>query len=82
MSDPPLTTCPSCEGQLHKLLYPVGVQFKGSGFYSTDYKGRGTRSSDEGKDAKADTKPAQSTESKTETATAKTSSSPADKKSE
>lgn len=39
MSDPPLRVCPECMGPLQKLLYPVGVVFKGSGFYSTDYKG-------------------------------------------
>src|SRR6202011_6356277 len=38
MSDAPLKDCPECGGPLRKLLYPVGVQFKGSGFYSTDYK--------------------------------------------
>lgn len=39
MSAEPLRVCPECSGSLRKLLYPVGVQFKGSGFYSTDYKG-------------------------------------------
>ncbi len=39
MSDPPLGTCPECQGTLEKQLYPVGVLFKGSGFYTTDYKG-------------------------------------------
>jgi len=38
MSDAPLKVCSGCGGALHKMLYPVGVQFKGSGFYSTDYK--------------------------------------------
>ncbi|MDQ6792270.1 MAG: hypothetical protein M3075_16755 [Candidatus Dormibacteraeota bacterium] len=38
MSDAPLKVCSKCGGPLRKLLYPVGVQFKGSGFYSTDYK--------------------------------------------
>src|SRR6266536_1060007 len=38
MSAEPLRVCPECGGALRKLLYPVGVQFKGSGFYSTDYK--------------------------------------------
>jgi putative FmdB family regulatory protein len=38
MSDAPLKICSKCGGPLRKLLYPVGVQFKGSGFYSTDYK--------------------------------------------
>ncbi|MGH7860783.1 MAG: FmdB family zinc ribbon protein, partial [Candidatus Dormibacteraceae bacterium] len=38
MSDAPLTTCSECGADLRKILYPVGVQFKGSGFYSTDYR--------------------------------------------
>lgn len=41
MSAEPLRVCPECSGALRKILYPVGVQFKGSGFYSTDYKGGG-----------------------------------------
>jgi putative FmdB family regulatory protein len=41
MSAEPLRECPSCGGALRKLLYPVGVHFKGSGFYSTDYKNGG-----------------------------------------
>ncbi|HTW21933.1 MAG TPA: FmdB family zinc ribbon protein [Mycobacteriales bacterium] len=35
-SDDPLTICPSCEGKLRKVFSPVGVVFKGSGFYKTD----------------------------------------------
>ena len=35
-SDPTLTTCPACGGQLRKVFNPVGVVFKGSGFYRTD----------------------------------------------
>jgi predicted nucleic acid-binding Zn ribbon protein len=38
MSDEPLKVCPKCQGKLTKILYPTGVIFKGSGFYSTDYK--------------------------------------------
>jgi putative FmdB family regulatory protein len=40
-SDPPITTCPACAGTVHKLLSSPAIQFKGSGFYLTDY-GRGT----------------------------------------
>jgi putative FmdB family regulatory protein len=41
MSDPPSQTCETCgAGPVEKLLFPVAVHFKGSGFYSTDY-GRG-----------------------------------------
>ncbi len=36
--DPPLEDCPHCGGKLRKLYSPVGVVFKGSGFYSTDAK--------------------------------------------
>ncbi|HSR47907.1 MAG TPA: FmdB family zinc ribbon protein [Anaerolineales bacterium] len=36
---PPLTECPECgEPTLRKLYQPVGIVFKGSGFYSTDHR--------------------------------------------
>ncbi len=35
-SDDSLTVCPECQGRLRKLFNPVGVVFKGSGFYRTD----------------------------------------------
>ena len=41
-TDDPLTVCPACEGRLRKLFSPVGVVFKGSGFYKTDSRGSGT----------------------------------------
>jgi putative FmdB family regulatory protein len=48
MSAEPLKVCPECGGALRKLLYPVGVQFKGSGFYTTDYRnGGGAKSKSE-----------------------------------
>jgi putative FmdB family regulatory protein len=44
MSDDPLTECEKCGGPLRKLLHPVAIHFKGSGFYTTDYgKGSGRR---------------------------------------
>jgi len=43
MSDPPIAACETCGASpVEKLLFPVAVHFKGSGFYSTDY-GRGSR---------------------------------------
>jgi len=33
-----LEVCPKCQGKLTKVMYAAGVIFKGSGFYSTDYK--------------------------------------------
>ncbi len=35
-TDDSLTVCPECEGNLRKVFSPVGIVFKGSGFYSTD----------------------------------------------
>jgi putative FmdB family regulatory protein len=38
-SDAPLKVCPACKGQLQKVFSPVGIVFKGSGFYKTDNRG-------------------------------------------
>ena len=35
-TDDPLTECPACGGKLRKVFSPVGIVFKGSGFYRTD----------------------------------------------
>jgi putative FmdB family regulatory protein len=48
ISEEPLTTCPECQGKLAKILYPVGISFKGSGFYTTDYKASGKSSESSG----------------------------------
>ncbi|HEU5163378.1 MAG TPA: FmdB family zinc ribbon protein [Thermoanaerobaculia bacterium] len=37
MSDPAYTICPACGGALKKLISSPAIQFKGSGFYITDY---------------------------------------------
>jgi putative FmdB family regulatory protein len=43
MTDEPPEACPTCgEGPVERVLYPVAVHFKGSGFYTTDY-GRGSK---------------------------------------
>ncbi|MCD6289844.1 MAG: zinc ribbon domain-containing protein [Anaerolineae bacterium] len=39
-SDEPLTTCPECGGHVHRVIYPVGIIFKGSGFYVTDNRSK------------------------------------------
>ncbi len=48
-SDPPLTRCPECNKKsLRKVYTPVGIVFKGSGFYATDHRSpSGARSSGE-----------------------------------
>ena len=39
-TDAPLKDCPECSGHVHRVIQPVGVIFKGSGFYVTDNKGK------------------------------------------
>jgi putative FmdB family regulatory protein len=36
-SDPPLAACPTCGGPIEKLLSAPAIQFKGTGWYVTDY---------------------------------------------
>lgn len=36
ISDDPIQICPNCAGQVHRVIQPVRVIFKGSGFYVTD----------------------------------------------
>ncbi len=67
MSDAPLRTCPECMGPLRKMLYPVGVVFKGSGFYSTDYnKGGAKASANGGSESGSESKSESRSESKSE----------------
>jgi putative FmdB family regulatory protein len=44
ISDPAVTTCESCGEAVKKILYPVGIQFKGSGFYVNDYAAKSAKS--------------------------------------
>ena len=82
-SDAPIDICPKCGGAVSKLFSSPAIQFKGSGFYLTDY-GRGgksdigTESAKEAKESKessgagastGETKSDAKTETKTETKT-------------
>ncbi|MBN1933253.1 MAG: zinc ribbon domain-containing protein [Anaerolineae bacterium] len=39
-SEKPLRDCPECDGNVRRVVQPVGVVFKGSGFYVTDHRAR------------------------------------------
>lgn len=39
ITDAALTECPACGQRLRKVIHPVGVVFKGGGFYKTDSRG-------------------------------------------
>lgn len=36
ITDEPIALCPVCGGPVHRVIYPVGLVFKGGGFYKTD----------------------------------------------
>jgi len=62
MTEEPLKECPKCKGKVARVLFPVGIVFKGSGFHINDYPSSGTTStSGNGKKAEAPS------ETKTET---------------
>ncbi len=69
-SDPPLMTCPHCGGELEQLLSAPAVQFKGAGWYVTDYarKGSGAAPKDGKSGSESDNKsePSSSEGAKTE----------------
>lgn len=59
-SDPPVDVCPSCGGGVKKLLSSPAIQFKGSGWYITDYarkNGSGKGSTDTSTTESAPAKP-------------------------
>lgn len=68
-SDAPIAVCPACGGPVQKLLSSPAIQFKGSGFYLTDY-GRGTSP----KEAKSGDKSAKGDTAGGEKSTSSTSS--------
>ncbi len=43
VSDKPLSKCPKCGGKLEKLISAPAIQFKGSGWYVTDYANKATK---------------------------------------
>ena len=59
--DPVLKRCPECnKNKLRKVFLPVGIVFKGSGFYSTDHRspsGRSSARKSEDKETKSEGKP-------------------------
>ena len=64
MSEDPLVECAKCGGSLHKVLHPVAIHFKGSGFYTTDYgKGSGRRTGGGSRDAGSGDESSSSSES-------------------
>ena len=78
MVDDPLTECQECGAPAERVLHPVAIHFKGSGFHNTDYgkkkasaNGSG-ESKDSGESKSSDSKPSESKSSDSKTSTAAT----------
>ena len=61
ITDDPLSDCPECDGHVRRVLQPVGIVFKGSGWYCTDNRTKSStalpgdsKSTDAGKNSKDD----------------------------
>lgn len=86
ITDDPIETCPTCGGPVRRVLYPVGLVFKGSGFYKTDHRDSSSASvanhdnSTNGATAAASTtaeaKPAEAKPAEAKAAESKTSAEP------
>jgi putative FmdB family regulatory protein len=82
-SDPPLETCPKCgKGPVRKLISSPAIQFKGSGWYITDYAkksssdGGSTSNAEAAADKKSDQAKRDKSESGSKSDTSSTSTAP------
>jgi putative FmdB family regulatory protein len=66
MSDPPYSHCPKCGGEMKKLMSSPAIQFKGSGFYKTDYASKPPTASAASGSTASESKPETKSESKPE----------------
>jgi len=89
IKDDALTTCETCGGALRKRIYPVGISFKGSGFYVNDYAPKPSGGADStapaasetaapasGGETKSESKPETKPEAKAEPAKTETKAEP------
>jgi putative FmdB family regulatory protein len=74
-SDAPIDVCPKCGGPVKKLLSSPAIQFKGTGWYITDY-GRSGKTDSGAPSASSETKTESKTETKSEPAKTETKGTP------
>jgi putative FmdB family regulatory protein len=75
MSDEPLTECQECGAPAERVLHPVAIHFKGSGFHNTDYgkkkkTGVGADTTDGAKDSSSSSSDSKTSDSKSNTSKA------------
>jgi putative FmdB family regulatory protein len=70
MSEDPLKSCVECGAPVKKVMHPVNIAFKGSGFYSTDYSSNGkkTEKTESSKNGASETSSGSESPKKTEKA--------------
>ena len=62
--DDALTVCPKCDGELRKVFSPIGIAFKGSGFYKTDNRSGGKKRESSSSSSESKSSESKSSESK------------------
>ncbi len=85
VSDKPYSHCPKCGGDMKKLFSAPAIQFKGSGFYKTDYPSASSKSPESkssGEGSKSETKSETKSDTKSESKSETKSESKSEKKSE
>ena len=77
MADSPLTVCVKCEGKVERLLSSPAIQFKGTGWYITDYarKGQASLAPDSEKSSESTSKTAKPEDNRSKSGPAASASS-------
>ena len=65
VSDKPYSHCPKCSGEMKKQISAPAIQFKGSGFYKTDYSSSSSKPSESKTETKSETKTETKSDGKT-----------------
>ena len=67
ISEAPLAHCPKCGGDMRKLISSPAIQFKGSGFYKTDYPSSSSKPPEKKSESTSESKSESKSETKSET---------------
>ena len=81
MSDEALTECQECGAPAQRVLHPVAIHFKGSGFHNTDYGKKKSGANGAGSDGAKESKSADAGGGKSDSTSSSADSSPSDSKS-
>ncbi|HEX5414981.1 MAG TPA: FmdB family zinc ribbon protein [Chloroflexota bacterium] len=80
MTEEPISVCPTCGGPCRRVIHPVGIVFKGGGFYITDNrKGEESSTSSNSSEKKTENKPTEGKATEGKASESKTESKPAEK---